>query len=139
VVDAAVLLAATIGSGADVLSRVGRSAVLVTTDRAVEEAQRRIEFGLKRPDLIPLLHALVEELTVEPVAPLSDRLPLGQDMLRDATPARNGSTSDAHLLLLAWAIEADIWTHDRDFAGTGVATWSTINLLRGLGQASGQS
>ena len=51
---------------------------------------------------------------------------------RDGTPSRNGSVRDAHLLALAWDANADIWSHDRDFAGTGVATWSTLNLLRSL-------
>ena len=32
--------------------------------------------------------------------------------------------------------EADIWTIDRDFAGTGVASWSTPNLMRGLAGAA---
>jgi hypothetical protein len=34
------------------------------------------------------------------------------------------------------SVEADIWTTDRDFAGTGVATWSTSNLMRGLAEAA---
>ena len=52
--------------------------------------------------------------------------------LRDAVASRNGSTRDAHVLALAWSADADIWTTDRDFAGTGVATWSTPNLMRSL-------
>jgi len=51
---------------------------------------------------------------------------------RDAVASRNGSIRDAHVLVLARSVEADIWTIDRDFAGTGVASWSTPNLMRGL-------
>lgn len=134
VVDAAVLLAATLGTSADVVAAVARAALLVTTDRAVQEAKRRIELGLKRMDLLPVLDAIVAPLTIAPLASVAHLLPLAERALRDATPARNGSTTDAHLLALAWSADADIWTSDRDFAGTGVATWSTINLLRGLAQ-----
>jgi len=56
--------------------------------------------------------------------------------LRDAVGSRNGSTKDAHVLALAWEVLADIWSADRDFAGTGVASWSTPNLLRALDEAS---
>jgi hypothetical protein len=35
-------------------------------------------------------------------------------------------------LALAWSVEADVWTTDRDFAGTGIASWSTPNLMRAL-------
>jgi len=50
------------------------------------------------------------------------------------SPQRNGSTRDAHVLALAWSVEADVWTTDRDFAGTGTATWSTPNLMRALAE-----
>jgi predicted nucleic acid-binding protein len=44
---------------------------------------------------------------------------------------------DAHVLALAWSAGADIWSADRDFAGTGVASWSTLNLVRALAEADG--
>jgi predicted nucleic acid-binding protein len=59
-----------------------------------------------------------------------------ETVLRDAVASRNGSTGDAHVLALAWSVDADIWTTDRDFAGTGTATWSTLDPLRGLGEAA---
>ncbi len=49
-----------------------------------------------------------------------------------AVASNNGSSKDAHLVALAWSIDVDIWTTDRDFAGTGIASWSTPNLLRAL-------
>jgi hypothetical protein len=67
-----------------------------------------------------------------PVAALAALLPRAEIALRDAVPSRNGSITDAHVLALAWSIDADMWTADRDFAGTGVASWSTPNLIRGL-------
>lgn len=52
--------------------------------------------------------------------------------LRNAPASRNGSVTDAHILALAWAYEADIWSHDRDFAGTGWPSWSSANLAAAL-------
>lgn len=109
--------------------------MLVTTDRVLAEARRRIELGLKRPDLLALLDELTDALTVVPVADLEPLLKDSAEVLRDAVASRNGSTRDAHVLALAWNIDADVWTADRDFAGTGVATWSTPNLIRGLARA----
>ena len=41
-------------------------------------------------------------------------------------------------MCLRWpsSVDGDVWKTDRDFAGTGVATWSTPNLIRGLAEAS---
>jgi predicted nucleic acid-binding protein len=38
-------------------------------------------------------------------------------------------SDDWPTVALALALEADIWTHDRDFFGCGVATWTTETLL----------
>jgi predicted nucleic acid-binding protein len=98
-------------------------------------ARRRINFGLKRPELQPFVDALVAEMTVVPVAAISALLPQAATALADAVASRNGSIDDAHLLALAWSIDADLWTTDRDFAGAGVASWSTPNLIRGFASA----
>ncbi|WP_376988049.1 PIN domain-containing protein [Bosea sp. R86505] len=54
------------------------------------------------------------------------------DALRRAPAYRNGSVKDAHILALAWTFDADIWSHDRDFAGTGWPSWSSANLAAAL-------
>jgi len=136
VVDAAILIAAARGRSSGAILAAAQMASLVTTDRAVAETRRRIEFGLKRPELQPIVDALVAEMTVVPVAALSALLPQAAIALADAVASRNGSVDDAHLLALAWSVDADIWTTDRDFAGAGVASWSTPNLIRGLALAS---
>lgn len=136
VVDAAILVAATRGRSSGALLEAARVTALVTTDRVVHEARRRIELGLKRPELLDVLDALIAEMTIVPVAALTHVLGRGEAALRDAVASRNGSTRDAHVLALAWSVEADIWTTDRDFAGTGVATWSTPNLMRALADAT---
>ena len=136
VVDAAVLVAAARGRSSGALLEAGRSASLVTTDRVVHEARRRIELGLRRPELLAIIDGLLAEMTVVPVAALTLVLAESEIALRDAVASRNGSIRDAHVLALARSVEADIWTTDRDFAGTGVASWSTPNLMRGLARAA---
>lgn len=135
VVDAAVLIAAARGRSSGAILAAARASALVTTDRAVTETRRRIDLGLKQPELHPIVDALVAEMTVVPVAALSALLPQAATALSDAVASRNGSTDDAHLLALAWSVDADLWTTDRDFAGAGVASWSTPNLMRGLALA----
>ena len=136
VLDANVLIAAARGRSSGAILATARAAVLVTTDRVVQEARRRIELGMKRPELLAGLDLLLRDITVVPVAALGPAVGQGEIALRDSTPSRNGSISDAHILALAWSIDGDIWTTDRDFAGTGVATWSTPNLLRAIAEAA---
>ncbi len=62
-------------------------------------------------------------------------LPAAARALRNAVASRNGSERDAHVLALAWTLDADIWSHDRDFAGAGWPSWSSANLLESLEQA----
>jgi predicted nucleic acid-binding protein len=132
VIDAVVLVAAARGRSSGAMLEAARAAALVTTDRVVQEARRRVELGLKRRDLLAVIDALAAELTIVPVAALAPLLTGSEVALRDAVPSRNGSTRDAHVLALAWSVEADVWTTDRDFAGAGIATWSTPNLMRAL-------
>jgi len=134
IVDANVLIAAVYGRRRAPIFAVQATTALMTTERAVEEARRRVELGLKRPDLLSTLDELVGEMTVVPMASLEPALDNCEIALREAVQSRNGSVKDAHLLALAWAVSADIWSSDRDFAGTGVASWSTINLVRALAE-----
>ena len=136
VLDAAVLISAVFGRSTGAILEAQRVSTLVTTDRVVHEARRRLELGLKRPELLDVLDDLATVLTVVPVAALEPLLAPCEVALRDAVASRNGSTRDAHVLALAWSVEADVWTTDRDFAGTGVATWSTPNLMRRLAEAA---
>jgi predicted nucleic acid-binding protein len=132
--DAAILVAAARGRSSGAVLQAAQATTLVTTDRAVQEARRRIELGLKRPDLLAIVDALIAEIAIIPVAALSSILAHSETALRDAVASRNGSVKDAHMLALAWSVEADVWTTDSDFAGTGIATWSTPNLMRALAE-----
>jgi predicted nucleic acid-binding protein len=136
VVDAAILVAAARGRGSGAVLLVASACRLVTTDRAISEARRRIQLGLKRPELLPVLEGLCDHLSIIPVAAMTELVLEAEIALRDAVPSRNGSITDAHLLATAWALEADVWSPDRDFAGTGVASWSTANLVQAVALAS---
>jgi predicted nucleic acid-binding protein len=132
VLDAAILISAVLGRSAGAIMLAQQACVLVTTDRVLQEARGRLERGLQRPELLGLIDELAAAITVVPVAALEPLLARCEAALRDGVASRNGSIRDAHVLALAWSVEGDIWTTDPDFAGTGVATWSTPNLMRGL-------
>jgi predicted nucleic acid-binding protein len=132
VVDASILIAAVLGRASAAILLAAQTRDLVVTARAVDEAARRVELGLKAPKLVEVLHALVADFNVVNALELEERLPEAETVLIDAVASRNGSTADAHILACAWAAKADIWSTDRDFAGTGVASWSTANLMRAL-------
>jgi predicted nucleic acid-binding protein len=132
VLDTAILISAVLGQSAGAIMLAQQEAVLVTTDRVLDEARRRLALGLKRPELLALIDDLAASITVIPAAALEPIFARCEETLRDAVASRNGSIRNAHILALAWSVEGDIWTTDRDFAGTGVATWSTPNLMRGL-------
>ncbi len=123
VVVAAILVAAARGRGSGALRTAAASRVLITTDREIEETRRRVELGMKRPELLEIVDALAGVMTVIPVSVLAPMPGEAERALRQAPSGGNGSTRDAHVLALAWEVEADIWTTDRDFAGAGVATW----------------
>ena len=135
VVDSALLIAAARGKSSGAIAVAARRAALVTTDRVVEETRRRIELGLNRPDLLAV-DKLISQMTIVPVTALASVLSTSELSLKEAVASRNGSVRDAHVLALAWSIEADIWSTDRDFAGTGVATWSTPNLMSALAETA---
>lgn len=129
-VDADILVSAVLGrAGRAAIAEIAVTRTLLTSAEAERETRRRVS----DPRLFDPRHAAFLEtlfLSVRPVAP-SDYAPLLPEAARAlslAPPSGNGSEADAHLLAAAWVTDADIWTHDRDFAGTGWPTWSTRNL-----------
>jgi predicted nucleic acid-binding protein len=132
VVDANILVAAVLGSttGAHLDLISGRRS-LITSEEAFAEAYRVV--GHIRPNDLSVLESLLDLLTIiarEDVG-VGD-LAMAEMALRNAPASCNGSVTDAHLLALAWTLDADLWSHDRDFAGTGWPSWSTPNLLAAL-------
>jgi predicted nucleic acid-binding protein len=132
VVDANILISAVLGSATGAyLDRVAGERSLMTSEASMREASRVV--GHIRPLDLPVLDALLDLVTIVPgedvrAADLED----AERTLRTATASKNGSENDAHLLALAWTVDADLWSHDRDFAGTGWPSWSTANLMAAL-------
>lgn len=128
-VDANILVAAVLGSttGAhfDVIS--GRRS-LITSEAAIEEAYRVI--GHVRPNDLAVLESLLDLVTIIAEEDVADEDRTVAEMaLKNAPVSRDGSVTHAHRLALAWTVDANLWSHDRDFAGTGWPSWSTPNLL----------
>lgn len=137
VADANVLLgvALSLRPNADLtLYSVGESRQLLLTERAAEESSK-VADDLARRGMTNAPHGVrkVLELFTVMERPFYElHLEAAAKTLRLAVASRNGSTADAHLLALAWATDSDIWSADRDFAGTGWPSWSTANLVQAL-------
>lgn len=98
--------------------------------RAADEAMRVVTHLTRDGSEERLLAAIyLQQIDIIPDSDYGVDLPKAAACLRNAVASRNGSTDDAHLLALAWLLNADIWSHDRDFAGTGWPSWSTANLM----------
>ena len=138
VVDAAILVAAARGRSSGAILAAAQTAALVTTDRAVAEAQSAHRSRTEAAGIAPDARCArrrddrrsCRRSGGVAAATRGDRAP------RRCRKNRNGSIADTHVLALAWSIDADVWTTDRDFAGTGVASWSTPNLICGLAEAA---
>lgn len=134
VVDANIVLSCALGlRGGDVLAFVGRHRLLAISHRAVDEigkvATRLVDDGHPTAYFAP---QLIEDLKVVGEMEYSHLIPEAAKTLMLGPASRNGSSADAHVLALGWLAEADIWSHDRDFAGTGWPSWSTANLRAAL-------
>ena len=132
VVDANILVSAVLGSATGAcLDRIAGERCLITSEGAVQEASRVV--GHIRPPDLPVLAALLDLVAIVATEDVGTTdLEEAQTTLRNAAASKNGSTNDAHLLALAWTVDADLWSHDRDFAGTGWPSWSTANLMAAL-------
>ncbi|AXC15045.1 hypothetical protein ACPOL_5799 [Acidisarcina polymorpha] len=71
------------------------------------------------------------------VGSVVERIPAADYSAFDEAAMRRVATRDSDdwpVLAIALLLKAPIWTEDRDFFGTGVATWTTNNVeiyLRG--------
>jgi predicted nucleic acid-binding protein len=132
VVDAHIFVSAVLGSATGIhLERIAGERSLITSEAAFREASRVV--GHIRPQDLPILEALLDLVTIIATEDVGTTdLEQAQTVLRNASASKNGSTDDAHVLALAWTVDADLWSHDRDFAGTGWPSWSTANLMSAL-------
>jgi predicted nucleic acid-binding protein len=132
VVDANILVAAVLGSTTgNHLDRISGLRSLITSEAAFEEACKVV--GHVRPSDLPVLESLLDLVSIVAQEDVSkEDTAAAATVLRNAPASRNGSTDDCHLLTLAWTVDADLWSHDRDFAGAGWPSWSTANLLAAI-------
>ena len=135
-VDANIILSAVLGFGSRrYFPPVAEARILVTTAAVREEVESVIlRVAPRGGDRLQDAAALFGLIAVEPVVVTTKLVAHAATTLRDAVASRNGSEADAHLLALAWMLDADIWSHDRDFAGTGWPSWSSANLAAALAE-----
>jgi predicted nucleic acid-binding protein len=135
-VDANIILSAALGFGSRrYFPPVAEARILVTTASVREEVERVImRIAPRAGDRLRDAAALFGLIAVEPVPVTTELMVHAAASLRNAVASRNGSEADAHLLALAWLLDADIWSHDRDFAGTGWPSWSSANLAAALAE-----
>ena len=84
-----------------------------------------------------LSHREARELTAGGVAALEAAqivVPEAYQDLEEEARARLPDPGGWPVLALALTLDCGIWTADRDFFGTGVATWTTANVRRALEQ-----
>lgn len=141
VVDANIVLSAVLGfRSRPLLERISAKRALVISS----EASLEIRHVLSRldpdaPVLIDIADEVLEAIEVVEKVRYDDSLASAEQSLRRAVASRNGSVNDAHVLALAWTYDADIWSHDRDFAGTGWPSWSSANLAAALAEETAGS
>lgn len=131
VLDTNILVSAILGvRDSTVLAHVSRHRALI----ASEDLARELRLVVARIDgrKAQRAEALLEAIEVIDKETYAANLDAARSALRNAPRSRNGSMSDAHILALAWTFDADIWSHDRDFAGTGWPSWSSANLAAAL-------
>jgi predicted nucleic acid-binding protein len=133
-IDANILVSAVLGlkTGA-ILARVSSQFDVICGAYVMSEARRVLA------QVIPgdrsasaRLDRYLAGMDVVAGADFENLIPMAESTLRNAPASRNGSSKDAHVLALAWMYDADIWSHDRDYAGTGWPSWSSANLAATL-------
>jgi predicted nucleic acid-binding protein len=129
VIDANIFRDAVLGNKGVVIQQIIHANTVFMSERGVEEAIGVIR-GQAGKDAVRITVDLIKLFLVIPHEHYQPALDIAQRRLRGRSKSSNGNVNDAHVLACALALTADIWSHDRDFAGTGVASWSTRNLLQ---------
>ncbi|MBR2691748.1 MAG: PIN domain-containing protein [Aquamicrobium sp.] len=139
VVDTNIVLGMLLGSrGRSTWRQAHARRRLLMSVEAVTEVMTVASHMLDRqPTAVKRAEELIELLIVPSADRYEAMLDAARITLRNAPASRNGSDKDAHVLALAWSCEADIWSHDRDFAGTGWPSWSSANLAAALADEAG--
>lgn len=124
VIDTNVLLWCILGKASKRIDALQAKGVLIlVTDQNVDECWRTLvsKFGIS--------NQLAAERVAHTIAPLEVLATERYTEHRSDALARlgQGGSSDWPALAAAIALDADIWSDDRDYFGVGVAVWSTPN------------
>ena len=129
VLDANILIRAVLGKKVYGLLRAFEDKVeFYIPDFCVEEAQRNLvriaeEKKISAADLIAFLAQIVDEFLLLVDHSLYDEFD-GQACARFS----DRDVDDWPVVAIALLLNAPIWTEDRDFFGTGIATWTTDRI-----------
>jgi predicted nucleic acid-binding protein len=133
VLDTNILVGALLGVRfSTILTKVSRHRAVVASAGTAREL--RLVIARISPRKARQAEILLGAIEVIDTASYAANLDAARMVLRNAPASRNGSEKDAHILALAWTCDADIWSHDRDFAGTGWPSWSSANLAAALSE-----
>jgi predicted nucleic acid-binding protein len=136
VLDANILLRAVLGTRVRTLiERYADTVTLLTPRSCVDEAREYlpalcIERGWSIAPVIELFDALLTSIHVVDNASLLEV----EDEARRRIASRD--PDDWPAVAVSIALNAPIWTEDGDFFGSGVATWTTINVEMYLAKES---
>lgn len=127
VIDANILLSAILGSANRLGQAIDRGADTVVVDAQLAEA-RNVLLRFDMP-----AHA-VEEVLAHAVSGTHivtiDDVAAEEDIARARLHDRG--QRDWPVLAAALALDADVWSDDRDFFGVGVPVWSTRNISHAI-------
>nr|WP_243846915.1 PIN domain-containing protein [Sphingomonas japonica] len=123
VVDANVMVSAILGRSLPLVLDIALETVLMVPTPMIAEAKRNVA---RKRGAEAAVHV---DTLLELIAPIDPFAFVHLEReARDRLDA--GGQSDWPVLATALAFEADIWSRDRDFFGTGVAVWATRNIRR---------
>lgn len=134
VVDANIVLSAVLGQRTRrAMAAVSQQRNVVTTEKVADEVRSvAASMSARLAGASEMALVLIGAIDVRQGVDYGEGVEAAEATLRNAVASRSGSGRDAHVLALAWVLGADIWSHDRDFAGTGWPSWSSANLLAHL-------
>ena len=119
VIDANILVGAVMGRSFPLIADLARRATIFVPMAQVDEARRIVQKQDARA--LDVLHDLLDIMTYVNPANLEQMESRAQQRLhRRAQP-------EGPVLAAALALDADIWSRDRDLFGVGVPVWETRN------------
>jgi predicted nucleic acid-binding protein len=129
VLDANILLRAVFGTRVvHLLASYWETVASYTPDRCVEEAARNLRAIAEIRNLDPNQSAADLNRIVECFVSLVDRSLYGEFEERARARIAMRDIDDWPVVATALLIDAPIWTEDRDFFGSGIATWTSDRI-----------